>query len=160
MRKATPVFSVLLLFAVSCGGECDPASLGLGEAEARVDGEAWLVEGANWMEAGSNVQIMIPTSGGWGITLVAQSTLSGESLSEALEAGVFPIEVSLGSEGGGFATVYPEEGLSYTSKSGSGGELVIHGADEALEACFSFEAVSTDTVAIQVTGGSVRASLR
>ncbi len=157
-----PVVLVLvalsLVLSASCASECDPASLGLGEAEARVDGEEWSVGGATWMEAGSSVQLTIPTSGGWGITLVAQTTLAGDSLSEALDAGTFPIEISLGSEGGGFATIYPEEGLSYSSRTGSGGELVIHEVDEALEACFSFEALSTGGEAIDVSGGRVRAS--
>ena len=91
---------------------------------------------------------------GWRITLVAQTTVDGQGVGTALDAG--PAEVSLTEGSGNFAVVYPAEGgTSYTTNNG-GGTAVLETTGSGLNACFSFEAAGAEGT-VTVTAGQLTA---
>ncbi|MFZ5477873.1 MAG: hypothetical protein ACOZNI_13950 [Myxococcota bacterium] len=149
--------SLLLLLA------CEPGASGgcsvdqeAGTAAALVDGEDWTGPGATWLWQGESLQINTVGAGDWWLSLVAQTTRDGDTLAAAVDAGAFPVDVSL--TDGGWATFYPPSGASYSSREGSG-ELVVAEVDgDTLRACFSFEAVS-DGETVTVEAGTVDAAL-
>lgn len=156
---------VLVLPLAACAGgpsgtpaTCDvPADLDAGAATAVLDGTAW-ESTATWVAQGESVQVNAAPADGWHVTLVARTTDDGETVKAALDAGAFPVVVTLSDDGGGFATVYPADGDSYASD-GGGGTLSITAFDgDVLDACFSFDAASDGGDPLPVTEGAVRAS--
>ena len=139
-----------LLFACTPDKEpeaaCQPGDLDASQALATLDGEAWEGGGTTWLMAGSSLQINTTRSSGWTLSLIAQHTADGTTLDEALAAGDFPIEVTLlTGEEGGWATMLPEEGLSFTTKETAGGSLTLSEQDDVhLRGCFAFEVAGDD----------------
>lgn len=132
---------VLLACAGGGGGKIGSCTVDLDAdaAEATVDGEAWAADGATFTWAGESLQIN--TTGADWLSIVAQTTGEGETLQAAVDAGNFPISVTVveGADGG-FATWYPESGSSLTTREAAGGTLEIVSADaDLVEACFAFE---------------------
>lgn len=134
----------LLLAACSTEDGACPA-VDAGTAQATIDGEAWTGSGATWAWAGDSLQLNLDRTGDWSMSVVLQTTTGGATLLDAVDAGTFPIEVSLKSGEGGFATVYPAEGASFTTNDADGGALTVAAVDgDALSACFDFAAAGDD----------------
>lgn len=149
---------VLSMIALVACNPCDPTDLPVGDATATVNGEDWESSGATWRWAGSSLQIGMPESSGWAFTLVAMRELEGETVSDAMDAAAFPVEVTLGDGDSGFATVYPAEGSSMTTSDPTG-LLEIRGIEgDSIFACFEFPAMSS-TNSVEVQKGEVHATL-
>jgi hypothetical protein len=142
-------------------GTCDVGDVATGQAVATVDGADWTGTGATWRLAGSSLQINTVASDGWMLSLVAQATPDGTTASDALDAGEFPIDVTLkdGADGG-WVLFYPDEGSSYGTQDTDGGTFTISGREgDDLLACFSFSAASGDGGTVTVEGGTMRPAL-
>jgi hypothetical protein len=124
-----------------------------GTASATVDGEPWTGGGATWQWAGESLQLNTVGAGSWWTSLVAQTTTEGATLRAAVDAGAFPITVSL--VDGGWATFYPDSGRSFSSQDGDG-ELVLTEASPNVLGCFWFEAFA-DAATVTVEEGTIDA---
>jgi hypothetical protein len=150
---------VLLLACTSDGGSkatnctVDAAE---GTAVATVDGEAWEGGGATWVWAGDSLQVNTVGAGSWWMSLVAQTTADGDTVKAAVDSGALPATIDLGGDGG-WATLYPADGASYSSRNGSGELVIIEADDASVQACFTFEAAG-DGDPVVVEDGSLDAS--
>ena len=152
----------MLLVLVACAGSssqavCDDgAALDAGVVTATLDGAAW-ESAATWVMGGESMQVNAAAADGWSLTLVAQTTVEGEAITDALGAGSYPVNVDLGPDGGGWVLAYPSDGDSLSSDSG-GGTLSFSEFDgAALQACFSFD-VANDHAALSASDGAVNAT--
>jgi hypothetical protein len=146
----------LLLWLAACGsGDPCGTDLSSGTGEATIDGAVVSLSGVTWLLAGSSLQINTEPAGGYNLSIVAQTTTSGLALDEALDQ--LPAEVSLTSDGGGWALVYPESGDAYSTDAAAGGTLSLTAREgDDLLGCLSFEAQAADgTVGID---GALRAA--
>ena len=144
---------MLIAVLVGCAdpiGEDDGCAVGVepGAAAATVDGEPWTGGGATWLWAGESLQLNTVGSGSWWMSMVAQTTGDGTTLKAAVDAGVFPITVSLTE--GGWATFYPDSGSSFSSEEGGGELVLVEATPTTVRGCFWFEAASdADTVSVE-----------
>ena len=157
---------ILALLIVGCDANPSPAAAGcdLGDTEsgrviAVIDGEDW-ASTTEFLEAGTSLQVNAPTTGGWWFSMVLQTSSDGATAVDAVAAGVWPIVFDVGGVGG-WVTLYPETGDSYTSRDAVG-EVTLVGADDGLAGCFAFDAAGSGGT-VSVTGGrfvAVPSSLR
>jgi hypothetical protein len=155
----------LLTLAAGCGSAAGSSSCGAeaidpGVIEATVDGESWEGGAATWMLAGASLQINSASAGGWWLSAVAQTTVDGAGVGDALAAGDLPAEVDLPESGaGGWATFYPDSGDSYSTKLAAGGTLTLVKQDGAdLLGCFAFVAANGAGDEVTVESGRFRAA--
>ncbi len=154
MRAFLPFLSLYAL--AGCAPEtaagtpsCTPTAAE-GEVAASIDGSSW-ASTATWFEAGSSLQVNAESVDGWWFSMVLQTTEDGTAAVDATAAGEWPMAFDIGG-GGGWVTLYPDEGASYTSRDGSGALTLV--SDEAgLAGCFSFEALG-DEGTVTVSDGS------
>jgi hypothetical protein len=157
------LLALLLLAACSSGGgspTCTAADdLDAGAALATVDGAAW-ASTATWLWQRESLQVNAAPAGGWSFTFVSQTTADGETAKAAVDAGDFPIELSLPVGGeGGWVLAYPTDGDSYSTENGEGGTLTITALDgDALYACFAFDAATDSGDTVTVTDGALNAT--
>ena len=153
----------LALLSACAGGsaasdECrSAADLDAGAAAATVDSAAW-ASTADWLWQGESLQINVAPADGWSISIVGQLTADGESFKAAADAGALPITVPLDATGA-WALVYPTDGESYDTRSGSGGTLTIADVGDELLACFDFDAVADGGDTVEMSDGALRATL-
>lgn len=152
MRHVLP-----LILCAACTGRavCDlPAR---GKLTGEVDGERWTTGGVVWNETGDGIQITTDSGDGYRVTFSLQEDADGIALTEVIESGPVPTEVSFDDGNTAFALIYPEgESSSLSTKGSVGGWLSIEEvSDGVVGACFSFEASSADRSA--VVGGGLRA---
>lgn len=161
MRALLPAFALALSACAEAGNACGNDELDAGGVAGTLDGADWTAADATWIASGSSVQIVTADAGAGRVTLVAQTTTDGEDLAAALDAGAFPVEVTLksGAEGG-FATFYPSTGSdSYATGNADGGRLVLTALQEdELFGCFGFTAATEDGDALTLDGGAFRAT--
>lgn len=156
---------VPLVLVVGCSGGKNPADactvpeLGVGEGLGTIEDKTWTPTEITWTWAGDDVQINAPRTDGWQLSMVAMTDMDGVAVKDKMDGEEFPVHVALGAEGGGIATLYPEDGGSYTSSNGAGGDLQLLrlDMDYGLVACFSFEAGGSDGSLVTLTDGAVRA---
>lgn len=131
-----------------------------GTLEATVDGESWEGGAATWLLAGSSLQINSVTAGGWWLSAVAQTTVDGAGVGDALAAGDLPADVDFPESGtGGWATFYPDSGDSYSTKLAAGGALTVAAQDGTdLLGCFAFVAANGAGDEVTVESGRFRAA--
>ena len=127
-----------------------------GTASATVDGEDWTGGGATWQWAGESLQLNTVGAGSWWMSLVAQTTTDGATLKAAVDAGAFPLTISL--VDGGWATFYPDSGGSLSSQSGDGELVLTDASATSLRGCFWFEA-SADAATVTVEDGAIDAEV-
>ncbi len=155
------VLSTMLMLQSCASADCSiPWDLEPGTLEAHVDGQSWLASEAAWMESAGSIQITTSAGAGWMLSLLAQNDVSGNSVVDAVNSGDLPMEVLLGDGSeGGWALLYPDEGLSFATKNASGGTLFIsaHDADELL-GCVEFVAAD-DSTTVELKDGRFRAAL-
>lgn len=94
---------VLLVMGCGSGARCDLSSVGPGEIAAEIDGTPWRST-ATWTSAGESLQLNAEPADGWWISVVAQQTIDGRGLVEALSD--LPADVDL--LDGGWALLYTE----------------------------------------------------
>lgn len=150
-----------LLWLLACGsagdGSCKVDDLDEGATEAEIDGTMWSSH-AEWLLAGTSLQVNAEQSGGWWYSMVAQTTRDGDLAGDAIADGAVPAEVTLHSgEDGGWVVLYPDSGASYTTKSAPGGRLFLVEASDIVGGCFDFEAANQDGDPVKVTAGRFRA---
>ena len=148
----------LLLACSSDGSKAANCSVdaAAGTAAAVVGGEEWEGGGATWVWAGESLQVNTVGAGSWWLSLVAQATTDGETVKAAVDAGALPATVDLGGDGG-WATLYPADGASYSSRNGSGELVIVEADDTSVHACFTFEATG-DGAPVVVEEGSLDAT--
>jgi hypothetical protein len=128
-----------------------------GAASAVVNGGDWTGGDATWMRQGStSAQINTANAGAGWLSIVAQTTTEGEDVLVAIDAGAFPVTVSL--VDGGWATFYPSSGASFSSKEGAGELVIADVVEGGLMACFTFTA-SGDDGTVEVDAGTIHAKL-
>ena len=140
----SPALCVLLIPLAACGGKSsgscssDPVDGGL----ATVDGQPWTAAEVTWALAGDGVQLISTSEGDGWFSVVAQITTDGQTPAAALDAGDFPIEVTLKTgPDGGFATWYSSENEASATTQGGEGILTFSGQDDAgLSGCLAFTA--------------------
>lgn len=131
-----------------------------GVTVATIDDTTWTSGvGTTWNVAGDGVQLNAPRTDDWMLTVVAQTDHDGNSVASAVSAEDFPIHVTLGTgDDGGFATLYPASGDSYTTTNGGAGELELLRMDQTvLIGCFSFTAGTDAGDEVSVDAGSIKA---
>jgi len=109
---------------------------------ATVNGDPWSASGPTWDGSGGVVHLLNSDQGAGWFSVVAQLTVDGLTLGEALDASEFPIEVTLktGDEGG-FAIWYTSDGDTYSTTQGGEGTLYLSALDgDQLTGCMSFTA--------------------
>lgn len=152
---------MLLLLACAAGSSSqavceDGAALDAGVVTATLDGADW-ESTATWVMGGESLQVNAAAFDGWSLTLVAQTTVDGVAITDALDAGSYPVNVDLGPDGGGWVLAYPSDGDSLSSDSG-GGTLSFSAFDgDTLQACFSFD-VANGSTALSASDGAVNAT--
>lgn len=152
----------MMLLLLACAGSSSQAvcedgdALDAGVVTATLDGADW-ESTATWVMGGESLQVNAAAADGWSLTLVAQATVEGVAIVDALDAGAYPVNVDLGADGGGWVLAYPDEGDSLSSDAG-GGALSISAFDgETLQACFSFD-VANDASELSASDGAVNAT--
>lgn len=139
-----------------CGGNKAACTIpnSPGGVVGKVDGEAWNTGGAAWNETSTGIQITMDSGDGYRITFSLQETLEGIALTEVLENGPVPSEVSFDNGEQGFALLYADgESGSMTTQGTLGGYFTIEEVtDGVIGACFTFDAESVDRTAV-VEGG-------
>lgn len=133
-----------LLLAPACNSKDSSvcASDPVDGVTATVNGDPWTASGPTWSDSGGVVHLLNSDQGAGWFSVVAELTVEGVGLGDALDAGEFPIEVTLktGDEGG-FAIWYTEDGDSYATTQGGGGTLYLSALDgDQLTGCMSFTA--------------------
>ncbi len=109
---------------------------------ATVDGAAWSAGDVSWSDAGDSVHLVSASEGAGWISVVALTTTTGENVVAAMDAGAFPVEITLktGAEGG-FAIWYTEEATSSSTTEGGEGLLTLTSQDgDQLAGCLAFDA--------------------
>jgi hypothetical protein len=153
----------LLLLACAGGNassaSCDDADpLDAGAIAATVDGAAW-ASTATWVWQGESLQIDAAPADGWSFTLVAQTTADGATVKAGIDAGAFPIEVSLADGGGGWGRGHPSDGDPYITDDAEGGTLTLSALDgDALLGCFDFVAGDGGRKSVEVSDGALHAA--
>lgn len=135
---------LLLLLLSACGpkatGSCptDPVD----GISATVDGAAWSASEVTWSLTGESVHLVSTSEDAGWLSVVAQTTADGTTVAAALDAGAFPIEVTLQSGlEGGFATWYSADNDASATTEGGGGTLTLSAEDDAgLTGCIAFTA--------------------
>lgn len=158
MPSSTLLPAVLLLAA--CTGKADGtcSSDPVDGAVATVDGAAWSAASVTWLPTGDSVHIISADEGSGWFSIVAQLTTEGDAVATAVDAGSFPIEVTLktGLEGG-FVTWYSADGESAATTEGGEGTLTLSGSDDAgLSGCLAFTA-GPDGGDVELTDGQFTA---
>ena len=153
------LFLTIVATLSACNAPCDPSRLDPGWIEARVGGRDWIGGTTTWTLAGSSLQINSVSAGGWFVSFVVQAASDGAPIADALDEGAFPIAIRLEPTGdGGWATMYPDTGSSFSTRLGEGGTMTVEAYDGAeLQACFDFHAMSNDDDDLDVTRGQLRA---
>jgi hypothetical protein len=129
-----------------------------GQVTATLDGDGWEATDGEWAWQGSSLQVNTSRFDGWNLTIVAQTTLDGATVQDAVDAAVFPIEVRLrAGTNGGWAIFYPQAGDSYSTTTAEGGTMFLTAHDGGdLLGCFEFEAATDQDDAIEVLDGAMR----
>lgn len=150
MRASSlPPLSVLtLILGLSA---CDPdkgecafaAEFDLGSIEGEIDGEPWTSSGASYHWT-SGLDLDAPATGGWTLSLIAQTTTDGQALQEAVDGEAFPFDVSLaGASAGGWVLMYHAEDGTFNSQDAASGSIRFEENDgEGLWGCLSFSATN------------------
>jgi len=129
-----------------------------GVGSASLDGMDWAASGGSWNPTGGGIQIVLQSAIDVGMTIRATRDESGVDVMDLIEEVAFPIEVSLtGDDGTGNIRDARNQPVSYASgEPGGSGSLSILGVDGAtMSACFSFVALSDQSVMMEVTNGKV-----
>ncbi len=157
---------LLVLLIVGCESTSPATEAGceLGDTEsgavvAVIDGVDW-TSTTEFLEAGSSLQVNAPATGGWWFSMVLQTAADGGTAVDAVNGDAWPIAFDVGGTGG-WVTLYPEMGDSYTSRDGAG-DVTLVDAGDGLAGCFAFDAVGSGGT-VSVTDGrfvAVPSSLR
>ena len=125
-----------------------------GLASVEMDGDRWAADSGQWNRAGSGIQINLTFDGPQrSMTVRGTRDAYGVNLSERIEEGSFPINVSLSGEDGTGSIIDLGRNQSYASNEASGNLTILDVQGDTLSACFSFIAVSDDSTMIEVTNG-------
>ena len=152
------VFS--LIFSVGCAGKSEddtPAcsNEGLtGLASVEMDGDAWAADSGSWNTTGSGVQINLKFDGpNRSMNVRGTRDQDGVDISDRLDVGDFPINVSLSGEDGTGSIIDGRFNRAYASNEASGNLTILDLQGVTMSACFSFTAVSDDSTKIEVVNG-------
>ena len=153
---------VMTLLILGCKDEqnCEVDGLGSDVAQAAIDGSDWAASGGSWSVAGSAVQVSMESVSGLTLTLRATSDDGGDSVSDLVDAGDFPIVIDLDGADGHGGVMDLRNGIdAYASnQEGGSGTMTISGVsgDNELSACFEFDAVrQSDGRILEVREGRV-----
>ena len=153
---------VLTLLILGCKDEqsCEVDGLGSDVAQAAIDGSDWGASGGSWSVAGSAVQVSMESVSGLTLTLRATSDDGGDSVSDLVDVGDFPIVIDLDGADGHGGVMDLRNGIdAYASnQEGGSGTMTISGVSGAneLSACFEFDAVrQSDGRILEVREGRV-----
>ena len=125
-----------------------------GMASVEMDGEYWAADSGSWNPNGSGIQIILSFDGpGRSMTIRGTRDQDGTDIAERLEAGDFPINVSLSGEDGTGGIMDDRFMKSYASNEASGNLTILDLEGSTMSACFSFMAVSDDSTMIEVSNG-------
>ena len=152
---------ILIASSVACAAKNDDLGAancsidGLsGIASATMDGDAWQADGGTWNMTGSGIQINLRFED-VERSMTVRGTRDGQGIdiSDRIAADEFPINVSLSGEDGTGGVLDNRFNVSYASNDASGSLSILDLKDSTLSACFSFVAVSDDSVMMEVTQG-------
>ena len=138
MRTLLP--ALLLVACNGKGGVCstDPVD----GVTATVNGDAWSASAPTWDSSSGVVHLLNSDQGAGWFSVVAELTVEGTSVGEAMSNEDYPIEVTLktGDEGG-FAIWYTSDGDTYSTTQGGEGTLYLSALDgDQLTGCMWFSA--------------------
>jgi hypothetical protein len=158
-----PVLPAAVLLLVACAETPDstctvPDGLAEGSGSVTLDGAEVDLAGA-WMFTGTSVQINLTTPDGARGTLRLLADEAGTDASVALE-GALPVSFALGAAERGAALWYATaNGASASAGPDAPGSLTVTAYDgTVLDACFAFEARTTDGTSLALDEGAVRAT--
>lgn len=155
MSSRSLLLMALLPTFVACDPGCGYApDLTPGAVEGSIGGSDWTPEAATWMLTATGLQVNAPPASGWRMTMVAQVTEQGQSVVDAVDSDAFPFTVELltGQEGG-FATLNPQSGDTYSTGNSKGGWVSFDAREgDALFGCFTFKA-SDNRDTVRAKGG-------
>ena len=125
-----------------------------GLASVEMDAEFWTADAGSWSRTGSGIQINLKFDGpDRSMTVRGTRDQDGTDISELLDDGDFPINVSLSGEDGTGGILDGRFSKSYASNEASGNLTILDVQGATMSACFSFTAVSDDSNMIEVTNG-------
>jgi hypothetical protein len=129
-----------------------------GVGSATLDGMDWAANGGSWNPTGGGIQIVLESAIDVGMTIRATRDESGVDVMDLIEDAAFPIVVSLtGDDGTGNIRDARNQQVSYASgePGGSGSLSILSVSGATMAACFSFVALSEQSVMMEVTNGKV-----
>ena len=151
---------LLGLFVVACSpngnaGDANCTIDGLtGLGTATMDGDTWSADSGSWNTTGSGIQIVLQfDQADRSMTVRGTRDGDGVDIVERIDAGEFPINVSLSGEDGTGNVRDGRMNTSYASNEASGNMSILDVQGSIMTACFSFIAVSDDSTMIEVTDG-------
>ena len=152
---------VLVVSSVACAGKddelgaasCSIDGLG-GIASATMDGDVWQADSGSWNPTGPGIQINLRfETVERSMTVRGNRDGQGVDISDRIADGDFPINVALSGEDGTGGVLDNRFNVSYASNDASGSLSILDVQGSTLSACFSFVAVSDDSVMMEVTEG-------
>ena len=128
-----------------------------GIASATMDGDEWQADEGTWNPTGAGIQINLRFEDvERSMTVRGTRDGQGVDISDRLAEDDFPINVSLSGEDGTGGVLDNRFNVSYASNDASGSLSILDVQGSTLSACFSFVAVSDDSVMMEVTQGMAR----
>ena len=158
MKSITGIFTALAV-------ACSPNGKGLGDANctaeglaglgtATMDGDTWEADSGSWNTTGSGVQIVLQFDRpDRSMTVRGSRDEDGIDIADRIDAGEFPINVSLSGEDGTGNVRDGRMNSSYASTDASGNLSILSVEGNVMTACFSFVAVNDDSQMMEVTEG-------
>ena len=146
---------------------CSPNGKGLGDANctvdglsglgtATMDGDTWEADSGSWNPTGSGIQIVLQFDRpDRSMTVRGTRDEEGIDIADRIDAGEFPINVSLSGDDGTGNVRDGRMNSSYASTDASGNLSILEVANGTMTACFSFVAVNDDSQMMEVTEGMV-----
>jgi len=157
------MLGALALLATGCdaiGKNADEASCTIeglsGVASATMEGDQWSASDGTWNRTGPGVQIILQfPETERSVTIRGNRDESGVDLVDKIDAGEFPINISLGGEDGTGSVLDSRFNTSYASNKpgGSGNMSILDVQGTVMSACFSFVAATDDGERIEVIEG-------
>jgi hypothetical protein len=157
----------VIVLLLACTDTVDPSEtctiegeLGAGRGAGTFAGESWEPSGVSFTWAGASLQFNAPPHDGYSLTVVGMVDKDGATLEAAVAEEAYPIHVTLldGADGG-FATVYPDTGASFSTDLAEGGLLQVlrEDADGGFVACFDFVVGNEAGETLVMDNGQIRA---
>ena len=121
---------------------------------ATMDGDTWSADSGSWNTTGSGIQIVLQfDQPDRSMTIRGTRDEGGVDIADLIDAGDFPINVSLSGEDGTGNVRDGRMNTSYASTDASGNMSILDVQETTMTACFSFTALSDDSTMIEVTEG-------